>query len=90
MLGEGGQTSEKRQIVPFIIILYLLITFDILTFYFVICSFFTKKNIEVTCVIILVYYLGDKHLMNVKQIVCVAKMFVITSRTCVVCPLRSV
>ena len=26
--------------------------------------------------------------MNVKKIICVAKMFVITSRTCVVCPLR--
>ena len=28
--------------------------------------------------------------MNMKQIICVAKMFVITARTCVVCPLRSV
>ena len=28
--------------------------------------------------------------MNVKQIICVAKMFVITSRTCVVCPQKCV
>ena len=49
-----------------------------------------SKNIEVTCVIIPFYYLGDKHSMNVKQIICVAKMFGIASRTCVVCPLKSV
>ena len=67
------------------IILYLLIAVDIFTFYFVISSFSTKKNIEVTCVIILFYYLSEKHSMNVKKIVCVAKMFVKTSRTCVVC-----
>ena len=52
--------------------------------------FSLKKNIEVTCVIILFYYLSEKHSMNVKKIVCVAKTFVKTSRTCVVCPLRSV
>ena len=63
---------------------------DLLTFYFVICSFFTKKKIKVTCVIILFYYLRDKHSVDVKQIIFVAKMFVITSRTCVVCPLRNV
>ena len=57
------------------IILYLWSP-DILTFYFVISSFFTKKNIEVTCVIILFYYLSEKHSMNVKKIVCVAEMFV--------------
>ena len=66
-----------------------LIAIDILTFYFVI-SFFTKKNIDVTCVIIPFSSLGDKHSMNVKQIICVAKMFVLTSGKCVVCPLRSV
>ena len=51
---------------------------------------FSLKNVKVTCVIILVYCLGDKHSMNVKKIICVARMFIITSRTCVVCPLKSV
>ena len=44
-----------------------MIAFDILTFYFIISSFFTKKNIEVNCVIVLFYYLGEKHSMNVKK-----------------------
>ena len=47
---------------------------------------FRYKNIEVTCVNILFYSLGDKHSMNVKQVICVAKMFVITSRLCCLPP----
>ena len=61
--------------------------FDFLLRYLLILS---VKKIAVTCASILFYYLGNKHSMNMKQIICVAKMFVITSRTCVVCPLRSV
>ena len=57
-----------------LIFFFFAFLFNILTFYFVICSFFTKKNIEVTCVIILFYCLGYKHSMSVKQIICVAKM----------------
>lgn len=65
-----------------------MIAFNILTFYWVIWSFFTKKKVEVNCVIILFYYLGDKHSMNLTQITGVTKIFVIISRICVVCPIE--
>ena len=51
---------------------------------------FYERNIEVASVINLFYYLGYKHKMNMKQIVCVAKVIVILSRLCIVCSLRSV
>ena len=59
--------------------------FNILTLYWFICYFHEKKKVEVICVIILFYNL----IINI-QITCVAKVFVIISRSCVVCPPRSV
>ena len=47
---------------------------------------FHEKKVEVSCVIILFYYLGDKQSVNLKQIACLAIMFIIIFRTYVVSP----
>ena len=56
-----------------------LIALNILTFYYYLLIFHEQYS-EVACTVILFYYLGYKHLMNVKQIIYVAKMSVTSSR----------
>ena len=63
---------------------------NIFFFYWVICAFSTKKKVKVNHVIIVFYYLGEKHSVNLKQITCVAMMFVTISRCRVIHSLRNV
>ena len=73
-----GHTLEKRQIAENRLV-EILNNINKSTFQNLELSTFYNNFISL---------IGEQHSMTVKQIICVAKMFVIISRTFVVCPLR--